>query len=58
MIRILSHVVVMIGGVAWANSFARALPIAYTGKLSLAHGTHQVTCVNALGETARNAARG
>jgi len=29
--------------VAWANLFARAHPIADTGKLSLAHATHQIT---------------
>ncbi len=35
--------------VAWANLFARAHPIADTGKLSLAHATHQITCVGTLG---------
>ena len=33
--------------VAWANLFARAYPIADTGKLSLAHATHQITFVGA-----------
>ncbi|MCH9002236.1 MAG: amidohydrolase family protein [Planctomycetes bacterium] len=33
---------------AWANLFARAHPIADTGKLSLAHATRQITCVGAL----------
>ena len=31
--------------VAWANLFARAHPIAATGKLSLAHAAHQITWV-------------
>ncbi len=35
-------------GVAWANSFARALPIACTGKLPLTQTTHQITCVGPL----------
>ena len=34
--------------VAWANLFARAHSITDTGKLSLAHGTHQITCDEAL----------
>ncbi len=34
--------------VAWANLFARAHPIADTGKLLLAHATHQIMCVGAL----------
>ncbi|MCH9001940.1 MAG: hypothetical protein IIC02_05140 [Planctomycetes bacterium] len=33
---------------AWANLFAHAHPIADTGKLSLAHATHQITCDKAL----------
>ncbi len=38
--------------VAWANLFARAHPLADTGKLSLAHATHQITCVGALAGSA------
>ncbi len=34
--------------VAWANVFSRGHSIAATGKLSLAHATHQITCIGAL----------
>ena len=39
--------------VAWANLFARACPITDTGKLSLVHATHHITCDEALVRTAR-----
>ncbi len=41
--------------VAWANSFARALPMACTGKLPLAHATHPFTCVAAPASSLHNA---